>query len=75
MDWNKMTLAEFWRDHKWTIILTALAFLFAVCVITYGFFKAVFIFICVGLGLYAGIQLDKRNQHKDKSEDYWENGR
>ncbi|MBQ6808797.1 MAG: DUF2273 domain-containing protein [Firmicutes bacterium] len=75
MDWNKATLAQLWKEHKWTISLTVLAFLFAVCVISYGFFKALFIFLCVGVGIFAGLQLDRKHQHKDKTEDFWENGR
>lgn len=75
MDWNRLTLAQLWRDHKWTIVLTVLAFIFAICVISYGFFKAVFIFLCVGLGLFLGRRLDRKNPQKDKSEDFWDNGR
>ncbi|MDO4733198.1 MAG: DUF2273 domain-containing protein [Bacillota bacterium] len=75
MDWNKISVAQLWKEHKWKICLTILAFLFAVCVISYGFFKAVFVFLCIGLGAYAGIQLDRKNKLKDKSEDYWDHGR
>ena len=75
MDWNKTTLAQLWQEHKWAIHLTVLAFIFAICVISYGFFKALFIFLCVGVGLFAGVHLDRRKQRKEKMEDFYENGR
>ena len=75
MEWNRYTLQELWRDHKWAILLPVLAFIFAVCVISYGFFRAVFIFVCVGLGLYGGLLLDRRQRRKGKSEDFYDHDR
>jgi len=74
MDNDKLTLLQLWRDHKWLIILALAAFVFAVSVISYGFFKTIFLFACVAAGIYAGYRLDLRKK-KDKSEDDFYNGR
>ena len=63
------TLLEIWKRYKWTILLTLTGFIFAICVITYGFFEALFIFICIAAGVYVGIRLDKRTGNKRKTED------
>lgn len=62
-------LLEFWRRHKWTVLCGIIALLFAVSVITYGFFQALFIFLCIGAGLYGGWKLDQRMSKKNKAED------
>ena len=71
---DKLTLQQIWRDHKWLIILAAAAFIFAVSVISYGFFKTIFLFACVAVGVYVGYRLDRRNK-TDQSEDDFYHGR
>lgn len=62
-------LFELWRKYKWTILLAVFGLIFAVCVITYGFFKSLFIFLCVAAGIFAGIQIDKKSAAKRQPED------
>ncbi len=73
MDLNKTTIAELWRQHKWAIILALLGLIFALFVISYGFFKALFIYICVALGIMVGVYLDRRVDVKTKVEDFFSN--
>ncbi|MEG1537297.1 MAG: DUF2273 domain-containing protein [Clostridiales bacterium] len=58
MDENGML--NFWRGHKWQIICTVIGLLFALFVITYGFWKALFISLCVAAGLFIGKKLDEK---------------
>lgn len=59
------TIIEFLKRYKWTVILVLAALIFAVSVISYGFFKTVFLFICLAAGVWGGLLLDKRAQDKD----------
>ena len=65
------SLLDFWRNHKWAIILSLLGLVFAIFVISYGFFKAIFIYICVFVGVFVGVQLDKRVDVKKKVEGFF----
>jgi len=65
MDSSKFDPMNIWKEHKWLIIMAVASFLFAVSVISYGFFKTIFLFICVAIGVYAGIWLDRRNKNRD----------
>ncbi len=58
MDEN--TILAFWRGHKWQIICAVIGLLFALFVITYGFWKALFICLCIAAGLYIGKLLDDK---------------
>ena len=62
-------LQEIWKKYKWTILLALAGLVFAISVITYGFFKALFIFVCIAVGVYVGLTLDRRAQNKRKVED------
>ena len=73
MDFNRTTIAELWRQHKWAVVLALLGLVFALFVISYGFFKALFIYICVALGIFIGIHLDRRVDVKTKVEDFFSN--
>jgi len=68
MDVDKV-LQEIWKKYKWTILLAFVGLIFAVSVITYGFFKALFIFACMAVCVYFGLKLDRRAQNKRKAED------
>lgn len=62
-------LRDLWRKYKWTVLLALAGLIFAVSVISYGFFKALFIFICIAAGVYIGIVLDRKSNNKRKAED------
>lgn len=53
-------LIELLKRYKWTIGLAVAALIFAVSVISYGFFKTLFLFVCLGLGVWGGLTIDKR---------------
>ena len=63
------TLLEIWHKYKWTILLAFFGLIFAVCVITYGFFKSLFLFLCIAAGIFIGLQIDKKTAKKRQSED------
>ncbi len=64
---------EFVKSYKWTIIFSICGFLFAMCIINYGFFKSLLIAICVAAGLWLGLHVDKRLAAKNKAEDIYYN--
>lgn len=70
MDSDKI-IAEIWRNHKWMLLLAVAGLVFAICVISYGFFKAVFIFVCVAVGVLVGMQIDKSVRAKRKPGGYY----
>ena len=61
---DEKNLLELLKRHKWTIGLAIGALIFAVSVISYGFFKTLFLFICLGLGVWGGLLIDKRAREK-----------
>lgn len=73
MELNKAAFIELWQKHKWAIILAVLGLLFALFVIGYGFFRALFIFLCVAAGIFIGVQLDRRTDVKRKIEGFFNN--
>ena len=63
-------LLELLKRYRWTILLAVGALIFAVSVISYGFFKTLFLFVCIALGVWGGLLIDKRakeNKGKDSS--------
>ncbi|MBQ1501273.1 MAG: DUF2273 domain-containing protein [Firmicutes bacterium] len=62
-------IMDFIRSHKWAIILAVAGFFFALLSIKYSFLKALFIYICIALGLGGGYYLDKKTHVREKFED------
>ena len=63
-------LLELLKRYRWTILLAVGALIFAVSVISYGFFKTLFLFVCIALGVWGGLLIDKRakeNKGKDSA--------
>ena len=57
---DEKNLLEMLKRHKWTVGLAVGALIFAVSVISYGFFKTLFPFACIALGVWGGLMIDKR---------------
>ena len=57
---DEKNLLEMLKRHKWTVGLAVGALIFAVSVISYGFFKTLFLFACIALGVWGGLMIDKR---------------
>jgi len=59
-----MDAAEFlihiWRNHRGKIIGVALGLIFALFVISFGFFKSLFICLCIAVGLFIGKMIDSK---------------
>lgn len=64
---------EIIKAYKWTITLAVCGFLFAVCIINYGFFKSLLIAALVAAGIWGGLHLDKAAGKGHKSEDSYYN--
>ncbi|MGI5839004.1 MAG: DUF2273 domain-containing protein [bacterium] len=59
--WEKI-LREIVSSHRGKIIGIVLGLFVSILIITYGFFKAAFIILCVGLGYYLGKRLDNNKE-------------
>ena len=57
---DDFNLLELLKRYKWTVLLAIAALIFAVSVISYGFFKALFLFVCLALGVWGGLLIDKK---------------
>ena len=57
MDQENIIIA-FLREHKWQVICTLIAFFFSLFVIYFGFWRTVFISVCVFIGCWLGRKLD-----------------
>jgi len=73
MGTDKQQLLDFWREHKWALLLAVAGFFFALLAIKYSFFKAVFIYLCVALGVWGGRLLDKKTGVREKVKDFFRN--
>jgi len=63
MDW--MTLfCELWKKDRGKIVGVILGLLFALFVISFGFWQAVFIALCVLIGLSIGKTIDNNGSFK-----------
>lgn len=74
MDIDNAILA-FCRNHKWQILCAVIGLLFALFVISYGFWKAIFICVCIAGGLYIGKKLDSKLNIKDAVEEIFKNNK
>lgn len=66
-------LIDIWRNHKWSILLAVCGLFFALLAIKYTFLKAVFIFICIGIGIWIGRYLDKKTNIRNSVKDFFRN--
>lgn len=55
-----MDYREFFEHHRGKIVGVALGLAFGWFAIVYGFWKAVFVAICVAVGYYVGKRVDER---------------
>jgi len=62
-------IINLWTNHKGKIIGAAIGLVFALFVISYGFFQALFIFICVAAGIYIGKKIDSKVNIRQSVED------
>ena len=67
MDWYSLWM-EIWHNNKGKIIGIIAALLFALFVISVGFWKTIFIFICILIGFYIGKKIDDKINIKESIE-------
>ncbi|MCL1905888.1 MAG: DUF2273 domain-containing protein [Clostridiales bacterium] len=66
-------LLDLWRNHKGKIIGVTCGLVFALFVIRYGFFPALFICLCIAAGLYIGKKIDSKVNIRQSVEDLFRN--
>ena len=47
-----------WKNHKGKVIGVLAGIVFGICVINFGFWRSLFLFVCVAVGLIIGSLLD-----------------
>jgi len=62
-------LFELWRSHKGKFIGVICGLIFALFVISYGFWKALFICLCILVGFYLGKKVDSKIDIRKSVED------
>ena len=67
---DEKNLIDLIKRYKWTILLALVALIFAVSVISYGFFKTLFLFLCLALGIWGGLIIDKRARAGSGKDDH-----
>uniref|UniRef100_A0A7C2J020 DUF2273 domain-containing protein n=1 Tax=Ammonifex degensii TaxID=42838 RepID=A0A7C2J020_9THEO len=55
-----MNYQEFFERHRGKVIGVALGLAFGWFAIVYGFWKAIFVALCVAVGYYVGKRIDER---------------
>ena len=53
-------LVNLWHNHKGKILGVLGGLIFAILVISYGFFAALFICLCIAAGFYIGKRIDAK---------------
>ncbi|NSW91354.1 MAG: DUF2273 domain-containing protein [Firmicutes bacterium] len=61
MDWRR-NLAEYYNSHRGAIIGGIIGLVVGVAFLIFGFFKVLFVALCIGLGYYIG-----KNISEDKN--------
>jgi len=69
----EQNLLEFWRKHKWVVILGLAGLFFALLAIKYSFLKALFIYLCIAIGVWIGRILDRKTNVREKIEGFFRN--
>lgn len=62
---NSKLLAEIWENHSGKIIGATVGFIIAVLILTFGFFRALFVLFCVGAGYLVGKRIDEKEDIMD----------
>ncbi len=61
-------LIELWRHHKGKSIGIILGLIFGIMVVSFGFWQALFIYICIFIGFFIGKKIDGRVSIKEAVE-------
>ena len=57
---NSKLLEEIWQNHSGKLLGVLLGFLFGILVITFGFFRTLFVVFCVVAGYVVGKRIDQK---------------
>lgn len=57
---NSKLLEELWQHHSGKILGVTLGFAFGILVITFGFFRTLFVVLCVISGYVVGKRIDQK---------------
>lgn len=57
---NSKLLEEIWQRHSGKILGMSLGFVFGILVLTFGFFRSLFVVVCVMAGYVVGKRIDQK---------------
>ncbi len=57
---NSKLLEEIWQHHSGKILGMLFGFMFGILVITFGFFRTLFVVLCVSAGYVVGKRIDQK---------------
>ncbi|WP_018703166.1 MULTISPECIES: DUF2273 domain-containing protein [Sporomusaceae] len=60
MEFDREWLLAFWQRHNGKIICCTIGLFFGVLVLALGFFRTLFLFLCIGIGFFVGKRLDNK---------------
>lgn len=70
MDW-KSILMDLWENHRGRTIGLLIGLIVGILFITLGFFKTIFLMICIGLGFFIGDKVDNQEDLFRLIEKIW----
>lgn len=70
MDWKSVFL-DLWENHRGRMLGLTLGLVVGVLFLTLGFFKTIFLLICVGLGYFIGDKFDNQEELFKLIEKIW----
>lgn len=62
---DRQLLYEIWQHHSGKIVGVALGFILGVLIITFGFFRTLFVLLCVIAGYIVGARIDEKEDIMD----------
>lgn len=62
---NSKLLAEIWQNHSGKISGTAIGLLIGIFIITFGFFRTIFVLLCMIAGYVIGKRIDEKEDIMD----------
>ncbi|KUO50554.1 MAG: hypothetical protein APF76_07860 [Desulfitibacter sp. BRH_c19] len=72
MDWSKI-LTDAVTLHRGKLIGATIGLVFGLCTIFFGFWKALFLGVCIYVGYFVGRRMDKNEDFKELLRKFWGN--
>lgn len=66
----KLFLRDLWQQHPGKCVCTTLGVLLGICILVFGFWDMLFIFLLGGIGLFVGQNVDREGNTWQNIKDY-----